>query len=120
MIRTMSNKNKGIAFILYNMYIKRQQNLTENFPYALLVLSRRRKPILTNCPGSTVLTLLGRKAVEGEGLLATGGRKTPYEREFGKTETDKIPVKYIFSSDTSSIQLPFQVNGRPSGNGKVA
>ena len=67
-----------------------------------------------------MLTLLGREAVEGEGLLATEGRKTPYERGFGKTETDKTPVKYIFSSDMNSVQLLFQANGRPPSNGKVA
>lgn len=102
------------------MYIKQQQNFTEHFPYALPVLSRRRKPILTNCRGSRVLTFLGREAAEGEGLLAAGDRKTHYEREFGKTETDKTPVKYIFSPDKNSIQLPFQVNGGLPSNGKVA
>lgn len=67
-----------------------------------------------------MLAVLGREAVEGEGLLVTGGRKTPYERASRKMETDKTPVKYIFSLNLNSIQLLFQANGRHPSNGKVA
>lgn len=80
---------------MYHIH-EQQQNFTENFPYALPALPHRRMPILTNCGVSTELALLGSEDVEEEGLLAKGGRKTPYEREFGKTgRQDTCKVHFL-------------------------
>lgn len=47
-------------------------------------------PILTNCGVSTELALLGREAVEEEGLLAKGGRKTPLKRIWEDRQTGHL------------------------------
>lgn len=68
---------------MYHIH-EQQQNFTENFPYALPALPHRRMPILTNCVVSTELALLGSDAVEEEGLLAKGGRKTLMKENLGR------------------------------------
>jgi len=78
----------------------------QNFPSALPIHSRRRKPTLTNHRGSTVLAPPGREAGEGEGLPAARDRKAPYEENLrtpGKTgKTDKTPAKHIILPDKNS------------------
>lgn len=122
----MCNKNKGIAFTLHNTYPKWQQHFTEHFPHALQSISRIRTSTLPNHarPPQGPEGVQSPRSWAGrlwkmKGCWPQETTELLRKENCGK-QTDKTPVKHIFSSDKNSVHLPFQVHGRLASSREVA
>lgn len=122
----MCNKNKGIAFTLHNTYPKWQQHFTEHFPHALQSISRIRTSILQNPArppqgpeGAQSPRSWAGRLWKMKGCWPQETTELLRKENCGK-QTDKTPVKHIFSSDKNSVHLPFQVHGRLASSREVA